>query len=416
MPDPPAPDTPPTRTDDTPRPRPRWLTVAAIAAVGVVGGLAGALIALAVHDEGATSTTQQTTTDGTNGLGEAASAERVAPDWRAVANRVVPGVVEITVRLAATGAPDQGQEQVALGSGFVIGTDGSIVTNAHVVGSAKTITVHFADGATAPAKLVGADPTTDLAVVRASGAGSHLHPLTIGPSSTLRVGDPVMAIGTPFGYAGSVSVGVVSGLGREIPSPNGYTLSDAVQTDAAVNHGNSGGPLLDFAGAVTGVVAQIADSGVNANVGVAFAIPLDQGNREVIDELRSTGKVSHAWLGIAGATIDQGIAAAGSLPTTSGVLITGVAAGSPADDAGLAAGTKALALDVSTVCVGGDAIVAVNGTPVTSMNDLQNQLEALEPGDRAALSLVRAGGKRETVTVTLGTQPATPPDITLGCS
>jgi S1-C subfamily serine protease len=419
MPDRPPDDGLPVRTDNTHQRRVRWLAPAVLAVVAVIAGLVGALIALAVHDDSAPAT-EQATPAGT-GTGRATAAERIDPDWRAVASRVGPGVVEITVQQTVTapgppGAPDQNQEQVALGSGFVIGADGSIVTNAHVVNSAKTITVHFADGATATAKFLGADPTTDLAVVRATGAAVHLHPLALGPSSSLRVGDPVMAMGTPFGYAGSASVGVVSGLGREIPSLNGYTLSDAVQTDAAVNHGNSGGPLLDAAGAVVAVVAQIADSGVDANVGVAFAIPLDSGNRAVIDELRSTGKVSHAWLGIAGATIDQGIAAAGSLATTSGVLVTGIATGSPADAAGLVAGTKALALDVSTVCVGGDAIVALNGTPVTSMDDLQNQLEALKPGSRAALSLVRAGGKRETVTVTLGTQPEAPPDITLACS
>ncbi len=406
-----------TGPERTPSRRSRWQVPAALAGVAIVAGLIGALLALAVRNDGAAPNAGldvRTTPTAT-------TAERSGPGWPAVASRAVPGVVEISVRKIVTvpgppGLPDQTQEQVALGSGFVVGADGDIVTNAHVVTDAQTITVHFADGASTAGRLVGADPTTDLAVLRTTGMASHLHPVALGSPASLRVGDAVMAIGAPFGYAGSVSLGIVSGLGREITSPNGYTLSDAIQTDAAVNHGNSGGPLLDATGAVVAVNAQIADSGVDANVGVAFAIPLDAGNRKVIEELGSTGLVSHAWLGIAGATIDQSVAAAGSLPTTSGVLVTGIAAASPADQAGLVAGTKAVELDVATVCVGGDAIVALNGKAVRSMDDLQNQLEQLKPGSAATLTLIRAGGKRASVTVTLATQPETPPNIVPACS
>lgn len=399
------------------------LVVSLIALTAVVAGIAGALVALAVRDDpadtpGAIASAGATTVTTTTPSGTDRSS---GSGWPPIAARARRGVVEITVKRTVSvqgppGTPDQTQEQVVFGSGFVIDGDGTIVTNAHVASDATAITVHFADGATAAGKLAGADPTTDLAVVRVTGAAAHLHPLAFGASTSLAPGEPVMAIGTPFGYAGSVSVGVISGLGREITSPNGYTLSDAIQTDAAVNHGNSGGPLVNDAGAVIGVNAQIVDSGVDANVGVAFAIPLDAGNRAVLEELRSTGRVSHAWLGIAGLTIDQSVAAAAGLKTTSGVLVTGVAESSPAARAGLVAGTRTLTLDVTTICVGGDAIVALDGNAVRSMNDLQNLQEQLRPGTRATFSIIRADGTATTVTVQLGTQPETPPDITGGCA
>jgi len=409
---------------DTRERSPRRFRGATLALLGVTAlgaGVAGAAIALMLHDDGSSRTAGGGASDAITATTKPATARASTADWASVATRATPGVVELIVSQNVSvpgppGAPEETREQVVLGSGFVIAADGTIVTNAHVVTDATSIAVRFGDGARATARLVGADPTTDLAVVRTAGAAAHLHPLTLGAPATLKLGAPVLAIGSPFGYAGSVSAGIVSGLGREITSPNGYTLSDAIQTDAAVNHGNSGGPLLDANGSVVAVNAQIADSGVDANVGVAFAIPLDNGNRKVIGELRTTGRVSHAWLGIAGATIDQSVASAAGLKTQSGVLVTGVAASSPADTAGLIAGKRSVTVDTVTICVGGDAIVALNGRAVASMNDLQNRLEELRPGARAALSIVRADGSAATVSVQLGTQPSTPPDIRAGCS
>ena len=313
--------------------------------------------------------------------------------------------------------PGQGQTQTetALGGGFEIDRNGTIVTNDHVIADADSITVHLPDGTAASGTVVGSDPSSDLAVVRIHVAAKHLHPLTLGAAGSLALGAPVLALGSPFGYADSATAGIVSGLDREIASPNGYTLTDAIQTDAAVNHGNSGGPLLDVRGRVVGVSDQLAKSGVDANVGVAFAVPIDAGTRETIAELRDSGKVSHAWLGIAGVTIDAELAAAGALKATHGVLVTGIAPGSAAAIGGLQAGALSLSLDTGTYCVGGDAITAIDGRPINSMSGLQNALDAYKPGMTVKLAIIHSDGATATRSLKLEAQPATPPDMQAGC-
>lgn len=333
-------------------------------------------------------------------------------DWTGVAARAEPGVVAITATQEASPRSPGG---VAQGSGFVIDRSGDIVTNEHVVEGASRIQVDFADGTSAPARLVGADASTDIAVVRVDVPGTTLHPLALRSAPAVRIGEPVLAVGNPFGYARSVSAGIVSGLGREITSPNGFTLTDAIQTDAAVNHGNSGGPLLDADGRVIGINAQIADSGVDANVGVAFAVPIDAGTTRVIRELRDSGEVSHAWMGIAGTSVDAAAVSAGGLEADHGVLVQGIAPGSPAADAGLRGGTRTVTGQAARHCVGGDVITAIDGTRIDGMSDLQDVLETVGPGDDLTLAVTRADGSATTLTLTVQAQPARAPEVASGC-
>ena len=311
--------------------------------------------------------------------------------------------------------PDASQAETAFGSGFVIDRAGDIVTNEHVVGGAGELLVHLPDGTVTKGRLVGADASVDLAVVRIRVDARRLHPLTLGASAPLALGAPVLAIGTPLGYAGSVSAGVISGFDRAIESPNGSALADAIQTDAAINHGSSGGPLLDSAGRVIGVDAQLAMSGVNGNIGVAFAIPMDAGTRRVIAELRASGTATHAWLGIAGATLDAQLAAALGLPGIRGVLVTAIAPAGPAAGAGIHAGTHVLALDTESYCVGGDVLTELAGRPIASMPALQNVLERYRPGATVTVRIVHIDGVTVTRSLKLATQPAKPPKLAPGC-
>ena len=232
--------------------------------------------------------------------------------------------------------------------------------------------------------------------------GEKLDPIPLGDSSAMEVGDAVLAVGDPFGYQASASAGIVSGLDRSMQAPNGFTITGAIQTDAAVNHGNSGGALLNAAGELIGIPSQIADSGVDANVGVAFAVPSDTAER-VIAGLVADGTVEHAWLGVSTADADAGLAGVGS---DAGALVTGVVAGGPADDAGLAGGSRLVEDAGAQICAGGDVITAVGGTAIADASDLQEAIDAATPGSDVALTVVSTGGASRTVHVTLGTRPA----------
>ena len=289
---------------------------------------------------------------------------------------VSPGVVDIVVNTNAGGFGDQGA--TAEGSGFVVDTSGDIVTNDHVVTGATAIKVRFQNGKTVKATLVGTDPSTDVAVIKVSVPASDLHPLTFGSSSAVQVGQPVAAIGSPFGLPETLTSGIVSAVNRTITAPNNYSISGAIQTDAPINHGNSGGPLLNASGQVIGVNAQIeSDSG--GNDGVGFAIPSDA-VKSVSDTIIAGGKVQHAYLGITIATSSAG----------SGAQVSAVKAGSPA----LSAGVKA-----------GDVITAIDGTAVSTADDLTAKIGALKPGDKVTLTVTRNGSTLK-LTVTLGTRPA----------
>ncbi len=251
------------------------------------------------------------------------------------------GVAHIEADRAASGVDPFGSGGgTATGSGFVIDAVGHVLTNQHVVAGADEIRVKLGDSArTYDAKLIGSDPATDLALLRVDAPADQVHPLALGRSSTVAVGDPVIAIGNPFGLDRTVTAGIVSALQRQIQAPNGFSISDVIQTDAAINPGNSGGPLIDASGAVIGVNSQIESAGGSGNVGIGFAIPIDTA-RDVVGQLLDGGSVSHAYLGISGATIDSSIAEALNLPVESGALVEKVVDGSPADKAGVRGATR----------------------------------------------------------------------------
>jgi S1-C subfamily serine protease len=295
------------------------------------------------------------------------------------------------------GAPGGG---AASGSGFVIDEQGHVVTNHHVVAGAGEIRVILGDSDSFDAKLLGSDPATDLALLEIDAPADELRPLPFGDSSALAVGDPVVAIGDPFGLDRTVTSGIVSALQRQIQAPNGRQISDVIQTDAAINPGNSGGPLLDGRGRVIGVNSQIATAGGQGNVGIGFAVPSNTA-RKVVGQLLEDGSAEHAFLGISGATIDSELATALNLPTDTGVLVQRVAPDSPAEEAGMRGGDTAAAIDGVQVALGGDVITAVEGQEIASMDDVVSAINGSDPGDELTLEFLRDGEQRR-LKVTLG--------------
>jgi S1-C subfamily serine protease len=293
----------------------------------------------------------------------------------------------------------------ASGSGFVIDDEGHILTNAHVVEGARNIQVTLGeDEDPVDAELVGKDTSTDVAVLEVDPDDSELHPLTLGSSSDLQVGDPVVAIGNPFGLERTVTTGIVSALQRQIDAPNGFTISDVIQTDAAINPGNSGGALLDQNGEVIGINSQIATAGGGGSVGVGFAVPIDTA-RDVANQILDTGEVEHAFLGISGADVTPEIADALNLSVDEGALVQRVVADGPADQAGIQAGDQQVAVAGQQLVAGGDVITAVDGKPVTGMDDVIAAVNTKRAGDEVTLQIERDGESQE-VTVELGERPA----------
>ena len=308
-------------------------TLVIVLATAIVGGLAGASIGLAFNKGGSTTSSPSRLPRPPERSGASTRSRSTASDS--------PGVVVITdsqtqVVPASFFSPAQREQVAALGSGFVIDERGDIVTNDHVVQGAKDIRVGFSGGASYPAKIVGSDPSTDIAVVRVKGApASVLRPLRFADSN-VEVGDPAYAIGNPFGLERTMTAGIVSAMGRDIQAPNGLVIANAIQTDAPINHGNSGGPLLDRVGQVIGINSQIEPGTVNANVGVGFAIPSATA-RSVSAQLIATGHAKHPWLGVEVATIDPNVAKIVRGLPAHGVVVVKVVKGSPAAKAGLQA-------------------------------------------------------------------------------
>jgi putative serine protease PepD len=317
------------------------------------------------------------------------------------------GVVQVTATSVVSDNPFFGaQEQEAQGSGFVIDKDGHVVTNYHVVQGAKKVQVSFSDTELMDATVVGSDPSTDIAVLKIKGAWSRsLTPLALGDSSAIQVGDAVVAIGNPFGLERTVTAGIVSALQRRIKAPNGFQIDEVIQTDAAINHGNSGGPLLNANGEVIGVNSQI-ESESGGNVGIGFAIPIDT-VKDVASQLIKSGKVEHAYLGIDMVPIDSDLADNFRVPVDKGVLIQRVVAGSPAAQAGLKGGTTQVVLAGQTYWLGGDVITKVDGQTVETSDQLASVVISKQPGDSLDLEVHR-GQETLNVTVELGRQPSTP--------
>jgi S1-C subfamily serine protease len=384
--------------------------VATLVASAVLGGVValGAVAALGGLDPGTTVVTETT----------AAPTSRLAPasgdamSVNEIYERAASGVVRInaTNNSTSSGSTDPfGGQDSALGSGFVIDKSGHIVTNYHVVRDAGEVTVSFSNRDTVKADVVGTDPSTDIAVLRVETAASALTPLPMGNSDGVRVGDPVVAIGNPFGLDRTVTSGIVSALQRLITAPNRFTIDHVIQTDASINPGNSGGPLLNARGQVIGVNTQIeTGSGTSAtgNVGIGFAVPSDT-VKDVVAQILRTGRVDHAYLGISGLALTEHVAKTYNLPVKTGVLVQSVTNDSGADKAGLEGGTTEVVVAGQTYVLGGDIIVAFDGKKISSIEELRDAISGKKPGDKVKLVIYRDASKTS-VTVTLGRQPASP--------
>jgi S1-C subfamily serine protease len=335
--------------------------------------------------------------------------------------RDAPGVVFVTSTIVQKtespfnlfgGGETQRQGQ-ATGSGIVIDSSGTILTNWHVVENAVKVTVSIEKGKAVDAQVVGKDPSNDLAVLRIPNDGLTLHPLTLGNSSTAQVGDPVLAIGNPFDLERTLTTGVISALQRQITAPNGFTIDNVLQTDAPINPGNSGGPLLDAAGRVIGINSQIETGGSGGgSVGIGFAVPIDTAKNE-ISQLEKGGTVRGAYLGLTSLTIDGSLSAL-NLPVKQGALVQNVQKGTAAEKAGIRGGNINGSTENGQVAVGGDIVVSIDGKAVTSSEDLANDIAAKKPGNTVSIGLLRANGKggyeHKTVSVTLGSRPNSVPN------
>jgi S1-C subfamily serine protease len=328
--------------------------------------------------------------------------------------RVAPSVVNIDVTVR--GVP-QGFRDTASGSGIVYDTNGNIITNAHVVNDASSIRVTFNNGYVADAELIGLDVYSDLAVVRVDVDTGQLVPVIFGNSDAVRVGQRAIAIGNPFGLASSMTAGIVSGLGRQLPSAQlidvsavgGFSNPSIIQVDAEINPGNSGGPLLNSAGELIGVNTAIrTETGIFAGIG--FAVPSRTVER-IIPELIENGRMEYAWIGISTLPADGGFTVAGlaaplNLPVTAGVLVTQVTPNSPAANAGLRGGTRELLVRDFPVCAGGDIIVAVNGQYVNTMDELVSYLVVNTRPDETINLLIVRGDETFEVPLTLQPRPS----------
>ena len=382
----PPPPAPPGRGGRGPRRRGLALLLI-LTALG--GGVAGAgLLLLTGAGDGTTTTTTTVTEATTAAAAQRSDASNASGglDARTLYANANPGVVDITSRgISSSGggaSPFGGSNQsaTATGTGFVVDGTGHIVTAAHVVEGASSISVKFQDGTTRTAKVLGTDEATDVAVLSIDPSGLTLHPLALGSSASLSIGDEVAAIGDPFTYDRSLSTGVVSGLDRTISAPNGFTVAHAIQTDAALNPGNSGGPVLDASGRVIGIVDQIATNGSSqTSTGVGFAVPIDLVRSE-LSKLEAGQTVRHAYLGVSTSDLGTG---------TAGALIQSVSSSGPAASAGLRSG---------------DVVTRIGSAAIKGTNDLVAAVAAHAPGDRVQVT-VKRGSSTQTVTVTLGTQP-----------
>jgi len=369
----------------------RKSTATLLAGAAVLGGAVGGGAVVAVADGGSSSTTTTITAPAATGA-TASSVATTSGTASAVYRNASPSVVQITAVTTGSSTQDatspfggggQSSAGEATGTGFVVDSKGLIVTNEHVVDGASKLTVTLQDGTDMEATLVGKDATTDLALLRIDPGSHSLPALTLSDSSGLTIGQDVYAIGSPYQLQGTLTTGVISQLHRQITSPNGFSISDAIQTDAELNPGNSGGPLLNAQGQVIGVNAQVyggsqsASGQTTGGTGLGFAIPASTVKR-IVGQLGEGGTIQHAYLGV------------GIADGTSGAKLGSVAADGPAGKAGLKAG---------------DVVTKVGDATVSSGDDLAAAISGLSPGQKVAVTVTRDGSAK-TVQVTLGTQPA----------
>jgi S1-C subfamily serine protease len=376
--------------------------------------IGGALVAAVMLLLDVGKTTKTTTVVQQSAVSSRAAAAGSAKGLTAgeIYKRDAAGVVNVKAQIVQRVASPfdltpQEQRGEATGSGFVVDNNGDILTNAHVIEGASRVTVQFEDNKTTDAKVVGKDTSTDIALLRVDPKNVKLHPLALGDSSSVQVGDPTIAIGNPFGLDRTLTTGVVSALQRRIDAPNGFSIDHVIQTDAAINPGNSGGPLLDAAGRVIGINSQIATGGAgNGNVGIGFAVPINTAKR-VVPQLKSSGTVQRAYLGITGLSIDRSLSRL-NLNVSSGVLVQSVAPGSPAAKAGIKGGDTQANLDGSNIALGGDVLRKIDGRTIKSMDDVIAVVDAKKPGDTVRLDYLR-NSKGQTATLRLTQRPSQAP-------
>ncbi len=332
-------------------------------------------------------------------------------DPQQIYERLSPGVVTV-ISLFEGGVLEAENSEGGQGSGFVLDGEGYVATNAHVVTTgtgpgeraerAEQVFVEFSDGNRVPAEIVGDDPNADVALLKLETGGLSLTPLRLGASSSIQVGEPVAAIGSPFGENQSLSIGVVSAVDRTIESLTRFQIGNAIQTDAAINPGNSGGPLLDARGRVIGINAQIK-SETGSGEGVGFAIPVDAVSRS-LSELRERGEVSYGYLGVTSLVLWPQAARRLDLDVLDGAVVQRVEPDSPAAEAGLRGGERQIEFQGASIPAGGDVIVAVDGRRLTRTDDLADVISSRGAGERVKLELLRDGDRR-TVEVRLGQRP-----------
>jgi 2-alkenal reductase len=362
-----------------------------------------------------TTPTTTTPTDTSSAADSAAIDSSKGFNPESIYRKVSPGVVTILSIFNASGSSVLGGAQGGQGSGFVISKDGEIVTNAHVVTSggqgaagggpitkAQQVFVELADHNRLPANIVGIDPDADVALIKIDPAGLNLTPVALSDGKGIAVGEPVAAIGSPFGEEQSLSIGVVSATDRTIPSLTNFSIDGALQTDAAINPGNSGGPLVNAAGEVIGINQQI-ESQSGSNAGVGFAVPITAVHYS-LDQLRTSGKVQYAFVGVTTQSVYPQLAKELGIDVSSGALISTVEPSSPASDAGLKGGSNKIRFQAQPVTTGGDVIIAIDGQKVTSSSDVARLIANRRPGETLTFEIIR-GGNHQSVSVTLGSRP-----------
>jgi len=388
------------------------LTALAAAIAGGAAALGGASL---LGDLGTKTTVQQIVDSSSSAPasfagGKALSINEIYRHW-------APGVVQITSTRTVTAPQDsffgtpfapQKEQEESLGSGFVIDKAGHIVTNYHVIEGAKTVQVSFSNGDNVRANVVGSDPSTDIAVLQVHAHSRALTPLVWGNSDTADVGDSVVAIGNPFGYTRTATAGIISAVDRPLTSPNNFPIEHAIQTDAALNHGNSGGPLLDTRGEVIGVNSQIStgSTGEQGNLGIGFAIP-SNAVKSVVAQLIESGHVEHAFLGVRVQALTADIAHLFRLPVDHGLLVAHVQPDTGAARAGLKGPEKQVVVAGVSWPLGGDIIVGADGVAIRSESKLIDVIASHKPGDTIALVVYR-GSTKHTIEVKLGRQPSSP--------
>ncbi len=370
--------------------------VAALVAALVIGAGTAAVVTTSIVDGGETTTRQVTVTS---------SMPAATTSGGFTVNDVYEAAHRSVVEISTTSTrPNQfgGQQQaLSQGSGWVYDAEGHIITNQHVVNGADSVSVTFSNGASYDGRVVGTDPSTDLAVIDIDAPETLLRPLPLADSSAVKVGEGVVAIGSPFGLEQTVTSGIVSALHRAMTAPNRFTINDSIQTDAPINHGNSGGPLLNLRGEVIGVNSQI-ESENGGNVGVGFAVPSNT-VQSIASQLIENGSVEHAYLGVGVQEIPQSVAEELGVPA--GVALTDVRPDTPAQKAGLRPSSGERIVDGRQYPTGGDIVTAIDGQRVTSSAALQSAIDGKRPGDTVTLTVTRNGDERK-VAVKLAERPA----------